>query len=298
VPHLLNALRGFLMGSADVVPGVSGGTVALVLGIYERLVRQIRSGAGALSSFVRLRWAEGRERFVAVDWRFLLPLLAGIALAIVSLAALIEHLLDEEPQNTAAAFFGLVAGSIVIAWRLVRSWNAAIVALGAAVAVAAFFLLGLRGDEVADPALGLFLGAGSIAIVAMILPGISGSFILLMLGMYQPVLDAVNDRSADVIVVFAVGAVIGLALFSTLLDRLLRDHHDAVMAALVGLMTGSMRVLWPWPDGADTARLGSPEDPLVPALLALTGLALVLTVGIVAIRGGEDAAVPIDDRSR
>jgi putative membrane protein len=116
--------------------------------------------------------------------------------------------------------------------------------------------------------------------------------------MYQPVLDAVNDRSADVIVVFAVGAVIGLALFSTLLDRLLRDHHDAVMAALVGLMTGSMRVLWPWPDGADTARLGSPEDPLVPALLALTGLALVLTVGIVAIRGGEDAAVPIDDRSR
>jgi putative membrane protein len=290
MPHLFNVLRGFLMGSADVVPGVSGGTVALVLGIYERLVRQIRTGTGALASFVRLRWAEGRERFAAVDWRFLLPLLLGIALAIVSLAALIDRLLEEEPQNTAASFFGLVAGSIVIAWRLVRSWNATIVALGAAVAVAAFFLLGLRGDEVADPALALFFGAGSIAIVAMILPGISGSFILLMLGMYQPVLDAVNERSADVIVVFGLGAILGLALFSTLLDRLLREHHDAVMAALIGLMAGSLRVLWPWPDGADTARLSAPEDALVPVLLALAGLALVLVVGLFAVRPGDDRA--------
>ena len=292
MPHLLDVLRGFLMGSADVVPGVSGGTVALVLGIYERLVRQIRTGAGALASLVRLRWAEGWERFTSVDWRFLLPLLAGIALAIVSLAALIDRLLEEEPQNTAAAFFGLVAGSIVIAWRLVRSWNATIVALGAAVAVAAFFLLGLRGDEVSDPALALFFGAGAVAIVAMILPGISGSFILLMLGMYQPVLDAVNDRSLDVIVVFGIGAVLGLALFSTLLDRLLRDHHDAVMAALIGLMAGSLRVLWPWPDGADTARLASPEDPAVPVLLALAGLAVVLAVGLFAVRTGDDHIRP------
>ena len=288
MPHLLDVLRGFLMGSADVVPGVSGGTVALVLGIYERLVRQIRTGAGALASLVRLRWAEAKDRLASVEWRFLLPLLAGILLAIVSLAALIEHLLEEEPQNTAAAFFGLVLGSIVIAWRLVGSWNATIVALGAAVAVAAFFLLGLRGDEVTDPALALFFGAGAVAIVAMILPGISGSFILLMLGMYQPVLDAVNDRDIATLLVFAVGATLGLALFSTLLDRLLRDHHDAVMAALIGLMAGSLRVLWPWPDGADTARLSAPEDPIVPVLLAVAGFAVVLVVGLVAVRTGDD----------
>jgi putative membrane protein len=133
-----------------------------------------------------------------------------------------------------------------------------------------------------DPSLLLFLGAGAIAIVAMILPGISGSFILLMLGMYQAVLDAVNQRDLPVLAVFLVGAVIGLASFSALLNRLLRHHHDTVMAALIGLMLGSLRVLWPWPDGADTAALSRPVDWGIPALLALGGMALVLAIGRIA----------------
>lgn len=277
--YLLNVVRGFLMGSADVVPGVSGGTIALVLGIYERLVAAIHAGSAALGFAIRGRFSDMRRRLGDVEWRLLLPLLAGIGLAVVSLASIIDHLLEEEPQNTAAAFFGLVLGSIVIAWRLVKKWDATRLVTGLAVAVTAFLVLGLRTDPVVDPTLLLFVGAGSIAIVAMILPGISGSFILLMLGMYQAVLDAVNEREFVIVGVFLIGAVVGLAAFSTLLHRLLRDHHDTVMAALIGLMLGSLRVLWPWPDGADTAALSRPVDWGVPALLATAGFALVLLIG-------------------
>ena len=278
MPHLLNLLRGFLMGSADVVPGVSGGTIALVLGIYERLVRAIRTGASALGSVVRGRFGEALQRAKSVEWRFLIPLLVGIGLAIVSLAALIKHFLEEEPTNTAAVFFGLVAGSILVAWRLVGQWDNWRIGTGAAVAVVAFAVLGLRSEEISDPSTILFFAAGAIAIIAMILPGISGSFILLMLGMYEAVLATVNDRDLLLVGVFAVGAIIGLAAFSTLLDRMLRDHHDAVMAGLIGLMAGSLRVLWPWPDGTDTANLAAPSDPVVPIFLAVAGLAVVMVI--------------------
>ena len=278
MPHLLNLLRGFLMGSADVVPGVSGGTIALVLGIYERLVHAIRTGAAALGSLVRGRLGEAVQRARAVEWNFLVPLLAGIGIAVVSLAALIEHFLDEEPTNTAAVFFGLVAGSILVAWQLVRRWDGRQIGTAAAVALVAFAVLGLRSGEISDPSSVFFFVAGAIAIIAMILPGISGSFILLMLGMYEAVLAAVNDRDLLVVGVFAVGAIIGLATFSTLLDRMLRDHHDTVMAGLIGLMAGSLRVLWPWPDGTDTANLAAPSEPLVPILLAVTGFAVVMVI--------------------
>lgn len=282
--YLLDVIRGFLMGSADVVPGVSGGTIALVLGIYERLVHAIRTGAGALASLVRGRFREALDRAKQVEWAFLLPLLAGIALAIVSLAAVVIHFLEEEPVGTAALFFGLVLGSIVIAWPRVKEWTSTRIALGLGVAVVAFVVLGLRSGEVVDPGLHLFFGAGAIAIVAMILPGISGSFILLMLGMYEAAIGAVDDRLFLEAGVFLLGAVIGLALFSTLLDRLLTDHHDTVMAALIGLMAGSLRVLWPWPDGTDTAVLAAPSDPLMPTLLAVVGFGAVVAIGVVGRR--------------
>lgn len=286
--HLANVLRGFLMGAADVVPGVSGGTIALVLGIYERLVHAIRTGAGALASLVRGRGREALQRAATVEWGFLLPLLAGIGLAIVSLASLITHLLEDEPIGTAAVFFGLVAGSIVVAWPRVTRWTPGTITLGAGVAAVAFVVLGLRSGEVTDPGLHLFFATGLIAIVAMILPGISGSFIMLMLGMYEAVIGAVDDRLLAEVGVFLVGAVIGLAAFSTVLDRLLRDHHDPVMAGLVGLMAGSLRVLWPWPDGADTARLAAPVDPLGPVLLAVAGFAVVLAIAAVGRRVTAD----------
>lgn len=278
VNYLANVVRGFLMGAADVVPGVSGGTIALVLGIYERLVHAIRTAAAALGSGIRGRVSDARRHGRDVEWPFVLSLLFGIGLAIFSLARLIEHFLEESPSETAAVFFGLVAGSIVVAWRMVGTWTSGRMAAAAGVAVAAFGLLGLRSDEVVNPDTVLFFWAGAIAITAMILPGISGSFILLMLGMYEAVLAAVNDRDVAILATFVLGAVIGLALFSTLLDRLLRDHYDTVIAMLIGLMAGSLRVLWPWPDGTDTARLGAPEDALVPLLLAIVGAGVVLLI--------------------
>ena len=284
---LLNVLRGYLMGAADVVPGVSGGTVALVLGIYERLVHAIRSGSAALGSAVRGRFDDALRHFRAVDWRFLLVLLSGILLAVLSLARLIEHFLEEEPQNTAAVFFGLVAGSIAIAWAFVERWNPGRLVAAAASAVVAFAVLGLRTEEISDPSLALFFGAGAIAIIAMILPGVSGSFILLMLGMYEAVLAAVNDRDFGAVIVFLIGAVLGLALFSAVLDKLLRDHHDTIMALLIGLMTGSLRVLWPWPDGTDSASVGAPENVVAPLLLAAVAAIAVLGLGKLSGRSSQ-----------
>ena len=284
------------MGAADVVPGVSGGTVALVLGIYERLVHAIRSGSGALGSIVRGRYDDALEHFRSVDWRFLLVLLSGILLAVVSLARLIEHFLEEEPQNTAAVFFGLVAGSIAIAWALVERWNPVRLVVAAASAVVACAVLGLRTEAISDPSMALFLGAGAIAIIAMILPGISGSFILLMLGMYEAVLAAVNDRDFGVVIVFVIGAVIGLALFSTVLDKVLRDDHDTVMAVLIGLMTGSLRVLWPWPDGTDSASVGAPEKIVAPLLLAAVAVIAVLSLGKLSRRSPQSGSPPVETR--
>jgi len=282
VNHAINIIRGFLMGSADIVPGVSGGTVALVLGIYERLVHNVREGAGFLGAVVRMRWSQVGDRWRAIEWPFLLTLLAGIVIAVVTLARILDTLLEDHPQAMAGLFFGLIAGSIAIAWRRVRSWTSGLVAAGAVAAVVAFVVLGLRSSEVVDPSLAVFAAAGAVAIVAMILPGISGSFILLMIGMYEAVLDAVNDRELAVLAVLAIGAIIGLAAFSTLLDRLLQDHHDPVMAILIGVMAGSLRVLWPWPDGTDTANLAVPSDWGVPVLLAVVGTAAVLAIGRLA----------------
>ncbi len=276
---VIQVLRGFAMGSADLVPGVSGGTIALVLGIYRRLVAAIRMGSGALAALIRLDLGESRRRFRAIDWRFLVPLLAGIALAVFSLSTLISHLLETQPVRMAGLFFGLVAASIAVGWRMIHHHDGLRLTLMVATAVAMFLLLGLSAGPVSNPSLPVYFGSGVIAICAMILPGISGSFVLLMMGMYQSVIGAVSDRDFVVIAVFGIGAVIGLALFSTLLDRLLRDHHDTVMAVLVGMMAGSLRVLWPWPEGTGGTTLGAPtKDLVIPILLALAGAALVLAL--------------------
>lgn len=275
-----HVVRGFLMGAADIVPGVSGGTVALVLGIYERLVANVRQGAAALSRLVRADLSSFRQELVKVEWLFLLPLLAGILLAVVAAAGPISWLLDNRPRPTAGVFFGLIIGSIYVAWQLLTSRDRFRFAVMGASAIATFFVLGFRGGEIDDPTMVFFFLAGATAICAMILPGVSGSFILLMIGMYQPVLDAVHDREIGILAVFMVGATIGLALFSTLLNWLLEHHHDTMLAGLIGLMIGSLRVLWPWPDGTDSTVLGAPDSQVL--LIAGLGVAASLLVVIVS----------------
>jgi len=282
-------LRGYLMGAADIVPGVSGGTIALVLGIYERLIASVRAGSSALGAFLRLDFSHGVEWLRKIEWSFILPLGAGIGLAIVSLSHLLERLLRDHAVLMAALFLGLVAGSALIVWRLLTVRDVRRIAIIVIVTIGVFAVLGLREDtssesaaQIANPEMWAFFLAGSIAICAMILPGISGSFILVMLGMYGPVLSAVTDRDVLSLAVFAVGAVIGLALFSQVLHRALRDHYNSVMAALIGLMLGSLRVLWPWPRGVDSTALEAPNETVI-AAVAVAALAFAGVMGIDAL---------------
>lgn len=273
-------LGGFFMGTADLVPGVSGGTIALVLGIYERLVSSIREGSSALGSAVKGDIEGLKTHLGNVEWGFLVPLLGGILTAVALLSTFLEHQLEERPVILAAAFLGLVLASIAIAWRLLQApaRRHAITAMLTGALV--FALLGLGEGRVTDaPALLAFFGAGALAICAMILPGISGSLILLMLGMYAPVLSAVTGRAYLTIGVFTIGALLGLALFSQLLNWALANHHDIVLSGLIGLMIGSTRVLWPWPGGVESPRLGPPDGDWPVAVIAgLVGAAAVYLI--------------------
>lgn len=268
------------MGAADLVPGVSGGTIALVLGIYERLIAAIKEGSSALGSVMQLRFSDAGKHLKAVEWSLLVPLLVGIGSAVVILGSLIHDQLEENPTIMAGAFFGLVLGSIIIAWRLLkqpREWHVLVTVV---VGVAMFTILGF-GEEgvVSDPSLLIFFGAGALAICAMILPGISGALILLLIGMYQPVLDAVNDRDIQTILTVGAGAIVGLALFSQVLKWALDAYHDPVVAALIGLMLGSLRVLWPWPEGVESSDLAAPGgDWLTVAIAGMVGIGIVFLV--------------------
>lgn len=306
----MQAVRGFCMGAADIVPGVSGGTVALIFGIYEQLVQNIRTGASALGSLVKLDLRGFIERLKAVEWMFLIPLLAGVGVAFVGLSHLIEDLLHDYPEEMAGLFLGLVAASVLIAWKQVKNWDTSAYGAVVAVAVVSFIVLGFQSGAVSEPSAWQFLGAGAIAICAMILPGISGSFLLLMLGMYAPLLDAVNEREIPDVAVFMVGAVVGLAAFSTLLSWMLTNHHDRVLAAIIGLMIGSVRVLWPWPNGVGVISeeeteavkgtdLGWADDVasfVWPTVLALVAFAIVWGLSLYGDRRAaqrEAAADPV-----
>lgn len=273
-------VSGFLMGAADVVPGVSGGTIALVLGIYERLIGSIRSGSSALGSLIKGDLPSFRSHLAEVDWSFLLVLLAGILSAVLTLAHFISIQLEENPIVIAAAFFGLVVGSIVVAFGLIRRPEPIHFVIIGLVGVALFASLGWgSGEPTVSPSLLAFFGSGALAICAMILPGISGSLILVLIGMYDAVLGAVNDRDIGAVGVFVLGAIVGLAVFSQILYRALQRAHDLVLAALIGLMAGSLRILWPWPEGVNGSALGPPDVQVPASLVAATvGLGFVLLI--------------------
>ncbi len=271
---------GLAMGAADVVPGFSGGTVALVAGIYDRLIASVSAGAGLLGAVLRGRWRDVPAAWRAVDAPFVLTLLAGIAAALLTLAGPVERLLDERPVLMSAVFLGLVLGAATIAPRRLRAPSRRHLGLGLAAAAVTAVVLGLRPVADGTPHLAFLALAGAVAVCAMILPGVSGSFLLLLLGAYEPVIAAVAARDVATLAVVGTGMVAGLAAFARVLDRLLRRHHDAVLAALIGLMVGSGRVLWPWPAGTGVgdAALGAPGEGAAAAALA-AALAFTAVVG-------------------
>ena len=298
------------MGTADIVPGVSGGTVALVLGIYDELIDNVRLGARGLKQLVTGDFDGFGITLRRIQWVWLVSLLAGILAAIVALSSVLERLLEEEPVRMSAIFLGLILGSIWVATRMVDRFDGVAIALTLGVGTAMFLLLGLRSDtEVADDAAEVvtepwwvFMLVGAIAICAMILPGVSGSFLLVLLGMYTEVLGAVNDRDVVSLLSLAIGCVVGLALFSTLLHWLLERYHRWVLAAMIGLMLGSTRVLWPWPNGTNTTTLAWPSgDVVVPVLMIVVATAIVVAVDLLATRfvRVDDPEMPtVDDIQR
>jgi putative membrane protein len=294
------------MGSADIVPGVSGGTIALVLGIYDELIHNISRGAHGVKQLLTGDTAGFRQTLRSIEWVWLISLLVGILAAVFALSSLIEHLLENEPVRTGALFLGLILGSIWVALRMLDKIDAISLVLMLGVGVAFFALLGLRSDthaaddaaEVVTKSWWVFFIAGAIAICAMILPGVSGSFLLVMLGMYSEVLGAVNDRDVVILMAFALGCAVGLGLFSTLLNWLLANYHRWVLSAMIGLMLGSTRVLWPWPGGTETTELALPsDDVVVPMLLIVVGAAVVVAIDLVATRFVKVEPLPEHERS-
>ena len=236
-------LRGMLMGAADIVPGVSGGTMAFITGIYDTLLASIR--AFDLDFAGKVLRLDIRGAWDHVNGPFLLALLAGIATSIFSLARLISWVLQHHPVPLWAFFFGLILASALVLLRQVQGWNTGrVLSLLAGMALATSVALSPVVSFQAGLA-GIFL-SGFLAICAMILPGISGSFILVLLGMYGTVLLAVTSLDVAFLAVFAVGAGAGLMCFSRLLHWLLQRYHQGTMALLTGFLFGSLLVVWPW----------------------------------------------------
>jgi len=244
-----NTLRGCFMGAADAVPGVSGGTIALLLGIYETLIKSIQECTTFIVSLLRLDISTAKKSVSAIEWRFLLSLLLGILVSFILLAQIIEHLLERHPTSIAGLFFGLVLASILVASFMVDGWTVPYLVLSIVIGVLVFALLGFRAGPIQEPSLLIFFISGAIAISAMILPGISGSFFLLMIGMYGSLIEAVNERYIDKILIFGLGASLSLGLSARLLNWILSNYRNGVLAFLIGLMVGSLRVIWPWPHG-------------------------------------------------
>ena len=275
---LTHVARGFIIGCADLVPGVSGGTMALILGIYRRLVSAI--GAVTQRDF-RTHLLNGRigAALDAVDAGFLAALATGIACALVLLANLLEHLLVTYEPQVYAAFFGLIAGSVVLVGRRVEDWGPSRVGAFAVGAAVAFLIVGL--SPTSTPETPLFLASsGALAVCALILPGVSGAFILVLLGKYRWVLEQLAGGQIVALLPVVAGAIVGILAFSRLLAWLLDRYAAVTLATLSGFLLGSLRKVWPWQEttGTLTVNVAPPPgpEPVVAAIaLAAAGLLLV-----------------------
>ncbi len=242
--YLVLALKGMAMGAADVVPGVSGGTIAFISGIYEELLQSISNIN--LSLFKTLKKEGFAKAWKQLNGSFLLALFSGIFISILSLAKMISWLLEKHPILLWSFFFGLVLASIIYVGKQIKKWNLTAISLLIVAAVSAYIITSLP-PLVSESSSTLFLFlAGAIAICAMILPGISGSFILVLLGAYKPVLAAVSNRNFLTIGIFILGCFTGLLTFSRILKWLFANYKNYTLAALTGFIIGSLNKIWPW----------------------------------------------------
>lgn len=253
---VINVVFGALIGLAELVPGVSGGTVALVAGIYERAIHN----GNALVHIVRVLIGDRSQlktSIKSVEWGFLASVAVGMIGAVFTMSSVMHHFVDHHPVTARALFLGMVAVSIVVPLRMIRAESLSSQKLPALLlfvigAIATFFATSMTSEPKTAPSLLIVFFVAMIAVCALVLPGVSGSFILLALGFYEPIIQAVSDRNFAIIAVFAAGAITGLACFIKVLDVLMTRHHTLTLATMAGMMLGSLRALWPWQtDNAD-----------------------------------------------
>ena len=300
--YILISLKGVAMGAADVVPGVSGGTIAFIAGIYEELLSTIKNFPVAVKDLVKNKFN------LKLFWKnsninFLLALILGIGISIVSLAKLTIYLLAHYPVPMWSFFFGLVLASGWFVLREIKKWKPTYFILLILGIVTGYLITTLSPAETPEALWFIFL-SGAIAICAMILPGISGSFILLILGKYQYVLTALTEANIPVILTFASGALIGIILFSHFLSWLLKNYHAITIAFLGGVMVGALNKIWPWktvvesvvkPDGevvsivennilpaTYTELTGAPSQILPAVIMFIVGLSIIFVVDNIA----------------
>ena len=242
--YVVISLKGMAMGAADVVPGVSGGTIAFISGIYEELLNSISSFNFSLINVFK---NEGfKSVWIKVNGNFLVSLFVGILISVLSLAKLIESMLENHPIVIWSFFFGLVLASIIYIGKQITKWTKGSVLCLILGAILAFYITTLNPMVSANSSPWFLFLAGMIAICAMILPGISGSFILVLLGAYKPVLNALNTKDFVSIIIFLVGAVLGLLSFSRILKWLFSTYKNYTLATLTGFIIGSLNKIWPW----------------------------------------------------
>ena len=285
----LNFLRGVLIGIAEVIPGVSGGTLALITGIYSRLLNNIDALFKSLRNISHPKIMA--RNLITLEWKFLLPVFIGMAIALITTACFMEGLLESNPIELRAVFAGLVAAGIYIPYKMSvkvngDNWGLRDYLLALIGALAAFFLTGLPQGEVSNPGPILIFFSAAIAICALVLPGISGSFLLLTIGMYSATIGALNDRDLQYLLIFALGALLGLASFVSLLKFLLNQRARPTLVLLAGLMLGSLRALWPW-QGENRELVSPYSSELTALLLFLAGALIVAFLVKVEERVGE-----------
>jgi len=249
--YILLYVKGLTMGAVDLVPGVSGGTVAFITGIYEELIESLRSFTP--KNFKLFFSGKFKEFWEAVNGNFLLVLAMGIGTSIISLVKVVLYVLEFHPVATWSFFFGLILISTFSILRTVHKFTIPLLVCFCAGAVIAYMITVMSASQTPNDLWFIFL-CGSLAVCALMLPGTSGSFVLLLMGKYQYILDALNNFKIAILAVFAGGAVFGLLSFSHFLSWLLRKYHDVTIALLSGFLFGSLNKVWPWKVQMNTAN--------------------------------------------
>ncbi len=275
-----NLVRGVLIGIAEIIPGVSGGTVALIVGVYHSV---IGAASHVVRSFTLLFSGPGRRRIpselASIRFVIVVPVLVGMVLGIFTGAALLEPVIVAHPVETRAVFAGLILASLWVPITMVGSgWNLPMVTLATLAAAASFVFTGLPVLADASDSRWWVAPAAAVAVCALVLPGVSGSFLLVTLGMYEPTLAAVNNRDFGYLGVFVLGAVLGLSLFVGVLQWLLEHRRVLTLVVMTGLMAGSLRALWPW-QGEGRELLAMPEGGA--GVWAWSAVAALFVVGVI-----------------